>query len=126
MIAPDPGADSPLCRRIREAGTQILLVALGAPKGEIWIHRARPQLGPAVALSIGATLDFLAGQVTRAPAWVSKAGLEWAFRLGQEPRRLARRYLVDDPKFLGILWETCRAPLDTRVRRDVPWALGGR
>lgn len=122
MIPSDPGPENDrICRRIREADTQVLLVALGAPKGEIWIHNARAQLGPAVALSIGATLDFIAGHVVRAPKWMQRAGLEWLFRLGQEPRRLARRYLLDDPQFLKILAQTRKLPTDCRVARGVPW-----
>jgi N-acetylglucosaminyldiphosphoundecaprenol N-acetyl-beta-D-mannosaminyltransferase len=80
-----------------------VLVAFGSPKQELWIHHHREQLGAAVAVAIGASLDFVAGRVKRAPAWMSRAGLEWVYRLAQEPRRLWRRYLVNDPKFLGIL-----------------------
>jgi N-acetylglucosaminyldiphosphoundecaprenol N-acetyl-beta-D-mannosaminyltransferase len=81
----------------------IILVALGAPKQEIWIDRNRDALRPAVLLGIGASLDFIAGTIPRAPRWMSRAGLEWLFRLSREPRRLAYRYLVRDPRFLRIL-----------------------
>jgi N-acetylglucosaminyldiphosphoundecaprenol N-acetyl-beta-D-mannosaminyltransferase len=53
-------------------------------------------------LGVGASLDFVAGTARRAPRWVSAAGLEWAYRLAREPRRLWRRYLVRDPEFVGI------------------------
>ena len=82
----------------------IVLVALGAPKQEIFCHEHRKQLAPAVLVGVGASLDFIAGVKRRAPTWISAAGLEWLFRLVQEPRRLAYRYLVRDPKFLAILW----------------------
>lgn len=83
----------------------VVLVALGAPKQEIFCHEHRKQLAPAVLVGIGASLDFIAGVKRRAPRWISAAGLEWLFRLAQEPRRLAYRYLVRDPKFLSILWK---------------------
>lgn len=89
--------------RVAEARADLVLVGFGAPKQEIWAHRFRASLGPAVAVACGAGIDFLAGRVRRAPPWVSRAGLEWAFRLALEPRRLWRRYLVQDPKFALIL-----------------------
>lgn len=94
--------------RVTAARPQLLLVATGAPKQERWILRHRAALGPAVAAGIGAGLDFLAGRKRRAPAWMSRAGLEWAYRLSQEPGRLWRRYLLNDPRFLAILWREWR------------------
>jgi N-acetylglucosaminyldiphosphoundecaprenol N-acetyl-beta-D-mannosaminyltransferase len=94
--------------RVRASGADLLLVALGAPKQELWIHRHRAAFGPAVAVGVGASLDFVAGLVRRSPRWMSRVGLEWLFRLGQEPRRLWRRYLVEDPAFVKILWRTWR------------------
>jgi N-acetylglucosaminyldiphosphoundecaprenol N-acetyl-beta-D-mannosaminyltransferase len=93
---------------IRDANPQLVLVALGAPKQEIWIDRARDALRPAVLLGIGAALDFVAGTVPRAPAWLSRVGLEWLFRLSREPRRLWRRYLVRDPRFVLLLARAIR------------------
>jgi N-acetylglucosaminyldiphosphoundecaprenol N-acetyl-beta-D-mannosaminyltransferase len=89
--------------RVREARPDLVLVALGAPKQEIWIDQTRSDLRPAVLLGVGASLDFVAGTIPRAPRWLSRVGLEWAFRLSREPRRLWRRYLVRDPRFLVIL-----------------------
>lgn len=107
--APFIDVDDPPERReavlapIRAARPHLVLVALGAPKQEIWIDRARDALRPAVLLGVGASLDFVAGTLPRAPGWMSRAGLEWLFRLSREPRRLWRRYLVRDPKFLLIV-----------------------
>jgi N-acetylglucosaminyldiphosphoundecaprenol N-acetyl-beta-D-mannosaminyltransferase len=117
VIASDVPADVSVepIERIRRARPDIVLVALGGPKQEIWIHRTTDAIRPAVAVGVGAGLDFFVGRVRRAPAWVSRAGLEWLFRLAQEPRRLWRRYLAEDPKFLLILARTWRCPIAERV-----------
>jgi exopolysaccharide biosynthesis WecB/TagA/CpsF family protein len=94
--------EAELARTIRESGARLLLVALGAPKQERWIARNLPRLGPVVCLGVGAGLDFIAGAQPRAPAWFQDHGLEWLYRLARDPRRLARRYLVEDSRFL--LW----------------------
>jgi N-acetylglucosaminyldiphosphoundecaprenol N-acetyl-beta-D-mannosaminyltransferase len=101
--------------KVEAAKPDLLLLALGAPKQEILMHRWRKTYAPAVALGIGASLDFVAGTVKRAPVWMQKSGLEWAYRLGQEPRRLWRRYLVNDPRFLKVLAETLARPRSERV-----------
>jgi exopolysaccharide biosynthesis WecB/TagA/CpsF family protein len=82
-------------RRIREARPDLLFVAFGCPKAEKWIAAHYRDLGVPVVAGIGATIDFLAGRVHRAPHWMQRAGMEWIFRLGQEPRRLWRRYVTD-------------------------------
>ena len=99
----DPAADAPVLARIRAARPHLIFVALGAPKQELWIDQARHALGGAVAIGVGASLDFVAGKVRRAPSWMSKMGLEWFYRLCQEPRRLWRRYLVHNVLFLWYL-----------------------
>jgi N-acetylglucosaminyldiphosphoundecaprenol N-acetyl-beta-D-mannosaminyltransferase len=107
--------EGPVIERIRRARPDLLLVALGAPKQELWLHRVGPRIRPTVGIGVGAALDFVAG-ARRAPRWVSRAGLEWLFRLCQEPRRLARRYLLNDPKFVLILYRTLRIPREQRIR----------
>jgi N-acetylglucosaminyldiphosphoundecaprenol N-acetyl-beta-D-mannosaminyltransferase len=103
--------------RLRAARPDLVLVALGSPKQERWIHRNLERLAPAVAVGVGASLDFIAGRARRSPQWVSRLGMEWLFRLALEPRRLAGRYLVRDPRFVGIVARTVRAPLESRVAR---------
>jgi N-acetylglucosaminyldiphosphoundecaprenol N-acetyl-beta-D-mannosaminyltransferase len=105
MLSTEPGAKETAAafERVRAARPHLVLVALGAPKQEILMWRFRAAYAPAVALGIGAGLDFIAGAVQRAPAWMSNNGLEWAYRLSREPKRLWRRYLVNDPKFIAIL-----------------------
>jgi N-acetylglucosaminyldiphosphoundecaprenol N-acetyl-beta-D-mannosaminyltransferase len=88
---------------IRATRPHLVFVAFGAPKQELWIHEAREDLKPSVFLGIGASLDFIAGTLPRAPRWVSRSGFEWLYRLGREPRRLWKRYLVRDPRFFIIL-----------------------
>ncbi len=94
--------------RIAAARPDLVLVALGSPKQEVWLGRVRAALSPAVAIGVGASLDFVAGQVRRAPAWMARAGFEWLFRLCQEPGRLWRRYLLRDPKFVWIVLRQIR------------------
>jgi N-acetylglucosaminyldiphosphoundecaprenol N-acetyl-beta-D-mannosaminyltransferase len=89
---PTPEEEEALLDRIRRAEPDLLFVAFGQPKGERWIIRHYESLGVPVSAQIGASLDFAAGRVRRAPRWMQKAGLEWVFRLSLEPRRLAGRY----------------------------------
>jgi N-acetylglucosaminyldiphosphoundecaprenol N-acetyl-beta-D-mannosaminyltransferase len=88
---------------VRRTSPDLVLVGLGAPKQEMWIDESIDQLRPAVLLGVGASIDFLAGTARRAPRWVSAWGLEWLYRLAREPFRLWRRYLVRDPRFVGIV-----------------------
>jgi len=83
-----------------------VFVGLSAPKGEAWIRAHREELGDRVLVGVGAAFDIAAGRFRPAPAWMTRLGVEWLFRLAQEPRRLARRYLVDDP---WIFWWALRA-----------------
>ena len=84
-----------IIRRIRLARPDILLVAFGCPKAEKWMAMHCQALGVPVMIAIGATIDFLAGRVKRAPVWMQRSGTEWIFRMSQEPRRLIRRYASD-------------------------------
>lgn len=82
-------------RRILEARPHLLFVSFGCPKQEKWIAMHYRSLGVPVAVGVGATIDFLAGQVRRAPMWMRRGGVEWIYRMAQEPRRLAGRYFKD-------------------------------
>lgn len=84
-----------ITKRILAAQPDILFVSFGCPKQEKWIAMHYRQLGVPVAIGVGATIDFLAGTVKRAPLWMQRSGTEWLFRLAQEPRRLFRRYAKD-------------------------------
>jgi N-acetylglucosaminyldiphosphoundecaprenol N-acetyl-beta-D-mannosaminyltransferase len=95
--------DERIVQMIREATPDLLFVALGAPRQDLWIRDHLDRLDVPVAMGVGCVLDLLAGTVTRAPSWMQHAGLEWAYRLAREPQRLWRRYLVDDIPMLGRL-----------------------
>jgi N-acetylglucosaminyldiphosphoundecaprenol N-acetyl-beta-D-mannosaminyltransferase len=113
--AAPPEAYADIVSRIRATKPALVFVALGAPKQEIFIDKVRDALTPAVFLAVGASLDFVAGTVPRAPEWMSRVGLEWSYRLAREPRRLWRRYLVRDPKFLLVMWR--QWTITSRARR---------
>ena len=95
-----------VARRVRATGASLLMVALGQPRQEHWLQRHLPVTGARVGVAVGGFLDFAAGVVRRAPPWVDRVDLEWAFRLAQEPRRLASRYLVGNAVFA---WRACTA-----------------
>jgi N-acetylglucosaminyldiphosphoundecaprenol N-acetyl-beta-D-mannosaminyltransferase len=84
-----------IAARVRAADPDIVLVCFGCPKQEKWISRFGARLNVPVMIGAGATIDFLAGKMARAPSWMRQSGTEWIFRLIQEPRRLARRYADD-------------------------------
>ncbi len=84
--------EAELLARIRIRRADVFLAALGQPKGELWLARHYQAIGAPVSIQIGASLDFAAGRIPRAPRWVQAMGLEWAYRLSREPRRLAGRY----------------------------------
>jgi N-acetylglucosaminyldiphosphoundecaprenol N-acetyl-beta-D-mannosaminyltransferase len=88
-----PGEHAQMVDRVREARPHLLFAALGQPKGEVWLHANFQALGVPVCAQIGASLDFAAGRVPRAPRVLQKVGLEWVYRLYREPRRLFLRYL---------------------------------
>jgi N-acetylglucosaminyldiphosphoundecaprenol N-acetyl-beta-D-mannosaminyltransferase len=85
---------------INQARPDVLWVGIGVPKQEKWMARMRERLDAAVLVGVGAAFDFHAGLVPQAPGWMQSAGLEWVFRLSQEPRRLWRRYLRYNPRFV--------------------------
>lgn len=90
---------------INDSHVDILCIGLGAPKQEKFFYQIRDRVSVGVALNIGACIDFEAGNVKRAPLWMQQVGLEWFYRLVKEPKRLAKRYLVDDMKILEIVWK---------------------
>ena len=104
-------------QRIRDSGASLLLVAFGQPKGERWIHSHFTQLGIPVSIQLGASFDFIAGTATRAPLAFQKLGLEWAYRMLTDPRRLVPRYAAN----AGFL---CRALCEDWKRLVTHWGMG--
>lgn len=101
--------------RIREADPDIVWVGLGSPKQEYWMRANAHLLPNSILIGVGAAFNFHAGTVRRAPVWMQRSGLEWFFRLLQEPKRTWRRYLVLAPQFLALA-----------IREYVGWLLGRR
>ena len=97
---------------INRSEADVVWVGMSSPKQDQWMARMRPMLRAPVLIAVGAAFDFHSGAVRQAPRWMQRAGLEWLFRLAMQPRRLWRRYLIDNPWFL---WEL--ALQKTRIRR---------
>jgi N-acetylglucosaminyldiphosphoundecaprenol N-acetyl-beta-D-mannosaminyltransferase len=102
-------------RRMQEVGAQALWVGLGAPKQDLIAYRFRKLHAAPVILCVGAAFDFVAGTMERAPSWMRRSGLEWVHRLSREPRRLWRRYLIGNPRFVaGIVRDRLHGVFRTR------------
>jgi len=94
--------DAQIASQIRNSGARVLFVGLGCPKQERWMAAHRGQI-PLVMIGVGAAFDFHAGAKSQAPSWMQKTGLEWLFRFFQEPGRLWRRYLIQNPRFVLLV-----------------------
>jgi N-acetylglucosaminyldiphosphoundecaprenol N-acetyl-beta-D-mannosaminyltransferase len=90
-----------VAEEINRSRADVIWVGIGVPKQEKWMAKMRPRLDAPLLIGVGAAFDFHAGLVPQAPNWLQDAGLEWAYRLAQEPRRLWRRYLRYNPRFVG-------------------------
>jgi N-acetylglucosaminyldiphosphoundecaprenol N-acetyl-beta-D-mannosaminyltransferase len=90
-----------IAREIDQAQADVVWVGIGVPKQEKWMATMRPLLSAPVLIGVGAAFDFHAGLVPQAPGWMQTAGLEWAYRLAHEPRRLWRRYARHNPRFVA-------------------------
>lgn len=119
----DPRECAEILKRVQKSGATVLAIGVGAPKQEKFIHKYKHQLSNIkIFLAIGATIDFEAGNIQRAPKWVSEVGLEWLYRLVAEPKRLWKRYLIEDPSFLWLVLmqklNLYTDPFKRRPRRD--------
>ena len=88
-------------RQIDAARPDVVWVGIGVPKQEKWMARMRERIDAPVLAAVGAAFDFHAGRVSMAPAWMQDRGLEWTYRIAQEPRRLLPRYLIHNPRFVA-------------------------
>lgn len=109
---------------VAQSGAELLFVAMGVPRQESFIEEQWDRLGARVVIGVGGSFDVIAGLRKRAPAFLQRAGLEWAYRLAQEPRRLFRRYLVTNSRFLGLMSWSVLAQLSPaqifQARRAAP------
>jgi len=92
-------------KMIKDSNPDILIVGLGCPKQEKFMYKYRDRLGVPIALGLGASLDFEAGNIKRAPKWMSEHGLEWFYRFCKEPKRMFKRYFVDDINIFKLFWK---------------------
>ncbi|MDE7308911.1 MAG: WecB/TagA/CpsF family glycosyltransferase, partial [Lachnospiraceae bacterium] len=90
---------------ISAAKPDILITCFGCPKQEKFIYQNYQKYDATVSICAGATVDFLAGHIKRAPRWMSEHGLEWFYRFLQEPKRMFKRYFIDDIKILKLIWK---------------------
>lgn len=116
----DPALDQQAIQAVRDARPDVLFVGLGSPKQEEWARRHLELLEVPVVVCVGASFDFTSGQVQRAPRLLQRCGLEWAWRLAMEPRRLFRRYLVDDMSFFAYLAGQLLGRRQVDARRRAP------
>ncbi|RYU67905.1 glycosyltransferase [Aliivibrio finisterrensis] len=94
-----------IVNKIRESGAKLLFVAITSPKKENFINKWQDKLGVDFVMGVGGTFDVVAGKVNRAPKWMQNAGLEWLYRVIQEPRRMWKRYLVTNSTFAWLLFK---------------------
>lgn len=103
------GEDELVAQQIAEARPDILFVAISSPKKEQFLGRYQAMMKVPFAMGVGGTFDVAVGKVKRAPVWMQRSGLEWFYRFLQEPRRMFRRYFIEDMAFLGLFWREWRA-----------------
>lgn len=102
MLPAEPGFDAPTVEHINASGASVVFVGLGCPKQEFWMDTHQQQLKP-VSIGVGLAFALIAGTKSQAPRWMRDHGLEWLYRLGQEPGRLWKRYLVGNTLFIGYV-----------------------
>jgi N-acetylglucosaminyldiphosphoundecaprenol N-acetyl-beta-D-mannosaminyltransferase len=92
-----------VAQRIDESGAEVVWCGISTPRQEKWVARMQPLVEAPVLISVGAAFDFLADRVSQAPSWMQRRGLEWAYRMSREPRRLGPRYLRSNPAFVAAV-----------------------
>lgn len=116
----DDGA--PIATAIRDSGARLLFVGIASPKKELFLAGHLAGMGPLLAMGVGGSFDVLAGRTKRAPKWMQQAGLEWIYRFAQEPRRMWKRYLVGNARFLVLFMrEFWRVRLMRKTDTEAPW-----
>lgn len=95
--------DAAVARSIRDSGARLLFVGISSPRKEMFLAERLADMGPLLAMGVGGSFDVIAGMTQRAPVWMQRAGMEWFYRFAQEPRRMWRRYLVGNARFVGLV-----------------------
>lgn len=95
--------DLAVAREVEACGTRVLFVGISSPRKEFFLAEQLPRMGPVFAMGVGGSFDVWAGKTRRAPGWMQRAGLEWFYRLLQEPRRMWKRYLIGNTRFMHLL-----------------------
>jgi len=108
-----PDEEQDVVARIKKTGAGLLLVGMGNPLQERFLARRLQDTGARLGVGVGAFLDFRVGEVTRAPGWMNRIGIEWVHRLVQEPRRMWRRYLIGNPRFV---WRVLKSRVRSGIR----------
>jgi N-acetylglucosaminyldiphosphoundecaprenol N-acetyl-beta-D-mannosaminyltransferase len=98
-----PEEEREVAARIDDSGAKVVWCGISTPRQERWVARMRERVEAPLLVSVGAAFDFLAGRVSQAPAWMQRRGLEWAYRISREPRRLGPRYLRSNPAFVAAV-----------------------
>ena len=99
------GDEQTVVNKIRQSEAKLLFVAITSPRKENFINQWKEDLGVDFVMGVGGSFDVVAGKVTRAPAWMQNAGLEWLYRVIQEPRRMWKRYLIANSKFIWLIFK---------------------
>jgi N-acetylglucosaminyldiphosphoundecaprenol N-acetyl-beta-D-mannosaminyltransferase len=118
----DAAEEAEVIESINASGADILLVAFGAPRQDVWLKAHKQALRVPVRMGVGGLFDFYSGRIPRAPVWMREMGLEWTYRLLQEPGRMWRRYIIGNPLFLYRVWRQGLAP----ERFELPTASGSK
>lgn len=100
--------EAAVVQEIKRVRPDVLCMAVGSPKQELFLRKWKKEMGVPFVMGVGGSFDVTAGVLKRAPGWMQDSGLEWLFRLAQEPRRLWRRYLIEDMAFFRLVWREWR------------------
>lgn len=121
----DAAEDAAIIQDINASGADILLVAMGAPRQELWLAQHQDALTVPVRMGVGGLFDYYSGSIPRAPLWLREIGLEWVWRLMQEPGRMWKRYLIGNPLYLYRVWRECRGQRKASRLARQPRSLPG-
>ena len=100
--------DERVAADVAASGARVLFVGISSPRKEVFLSEQSLRIGPVFAMGVGGSFDVIAGMTRRAPLWMQRAGLEWLYRLAQEPGRMWRRYLVGNARFVGLVMREWR------------------